>query len=118
MFSLCNSIYFLCRNVDCIILFGQEMEAKQKRGVIGSPSAPVSPQCDTNPANRLYGGRSYGVSRRGVRGNFIPPIKSNGSNIGNITSRIAGNKGDDSLDESTKKWSVLRSSHYSLCSYF
>ncbi|XP_039690861.1 ATPase family AAA domain-containing protein FIGL1 isoform X2 [Medicago truncatula] len=80
-----------------------EMEAKQKRGVMGSPSAPVSPQCDNNPANRLYGGRSYGVSRRGVRGNFIPPIKSNGSNIGNITSRIAGNKGDDSLDESTKK---------------
>jgi len=94
------------------------MEAKQRRGVTGSPSAPVSPQRDNNPDNRLYGGRSYGVSRRGVLGNFIPPIKSNGSNIGNITFRIAGNKGDDSLDESTKKWSVLRSSYYSLCSYF
>ncbi|GAU27880.1 hypothetical protein TSUD_159740 [Trifolium subterraneum] len=80
-----------------------EMDVKQKRGAIGSPSAPVSPQCDNSPANRLYGGRSYGVSRRGIRGNFVPPIKSNGNNTGNITSRIAGNKCGDS--ESTKKWS-------------
>ncbi|CAJ2663496.1 unnamed protein product [Trifolium pratense] len=80
-----------------------EMDVKQKQGAIGSPSAPVSPQCDNNPANRLYGGRSYGVSRRGIRGNFVPPIKSNGSNTGNMTSRIAGNKSGDSLDESTKK---------------
>ncbi|XP_058778963.1 ATPase family AAA domain-containing protein FIGL1 [Vicia villosa] len=79
-----------------------EMDVKQKRGAIGSPSASVSPQCDNNSANRLYGGRSYGVPRRGIRGNFVPPIKSNGNNTGNTTSRNAG-KGDDSLDESTKK---------------
>ncbi|KAG4927037.1 hypothetical protein JHK82_052819 [Glycine max] len=79
-----------------------EMEAKQKRGVGGSPSASVSPQCDNNSANRLYGGRSYGVSRRGVRGNFVPPIKSNGNNAGNMSARVAG-KCDDSLDDSTKK---------------
>ncbi|KAL5080621.1 hypothetical protein RYX36_009042 [Vicia faba] len=79
-----------------------EMEVKQKRGAIGSPNASVSPQCDNNSANRLYGGRSYGVPRRGIRGNFVPPIKSNGNNTGNTTSRNAG-KGDDSLDESTKK---------------
>ncbi|KAK7316058.1 hypothetical protein VNO77_34727 [Canavalia gladiata] len=79
-----------------------EMEAKQRRGVGGSPSASVSPQCDTSPANRLYGGRSYGVSRRGFRGNFVPPIKSNGNSSGNMSSRIAG-KYDDSLDDSTKK---------------
>ncbi|XP_061348874.1 ATPase family AAA domain-containing protein FIGL1 [Gastrolobium bilobum] len=79
-----------------------EMEAKQKRGVVGSPSASVSPQCDYNPGNRLYGGRSYGVSRRGFRGNFVPPIKSNGNNAGNMSSRIAG-KSDDALDDSTKR---------------
>ncbi|CAI8583552.1 unnamed protein product [Vicia faba] len=79
-----------------------EMEVKQKRGAIGSPNASVSPQCDNHSANRLYGGRSYGVPRRGIRGNFVPPIKSNGNNTGNTTSRNAG-KGDDSLDESTKK---------------
>ncbi|KAL9276559.1 hypothetical protein ACSQ67_025888 [Phaseolus vulgaris] len=79
-----------------------EMEAKQKRGVGGSPSASVSPQCDNNPANRLHGGRSYGVSRRGIRGNFVPPIKSNGNNAGNMSARNAG-KYDDSLDDSTKK---------------
>ncbi|XP_015971336.1 ATPase family AAA domain-containing protein FIGL1 [Arachis duranensis] len=79
-----------------------EMEARQKRGAVGSPNAPVSPQGDNNPSNRLYSGRSYGISRRGFRGNFVPPIKSNGSNVGNVTSRIAG-KGDDSLDDSTKR---------------
>ncbi|CAK8533103.1 unnamed protein product [Lathyrus sativus] len=79
-----------------------EMEVKQKRGSIGSPNASVSPQYDNNSANRPYGGRSYGVPRRGIRGNFVPPIKSNGNNTGNITSRNAA-KGDDSLDESTKK---------------
>lgn len=82
------------------------MEAKQKRGVGGSPSASVSPQCDNNPANRLHGGRSYGVSRRGIRGNFVPPIKSNGNNAGNMSARNAG-KYDDSLDDSTKKWLVV-----------
>ncbi|KAF1883702.1 hypothetical protein Lal_00012619 [Lupinus albus] len=79
-----------------------EMEARQKRGGVGSPSAAVSPQCDSNPGNRLYGGRSYGVSRRGVRGNFVPPIKSNGNNVGNMTSRNGG-KCDDSLEDSTKR---------------
>ncbi|XP_027359058.1 ATPase family AAA domain-containing protein FIGL1 [Abrus precatorius] len=79
-----------------------EMETKQRRGVGGSPSASVSPQCDNNPANRLYGGRSYGVSRRGFRGNFVPPIKSNGNGSGNMSSRVAG-KCDDSLDDSTKR---------------
>ncbi|TKY46389.1 Fidgetin protein 1 [Spatholobus suberectus] len=79
-----------------------EMEAKQKPGLGGSPSASVSRQCDNNPANRLYGGRSYGVSRRGFRGNFVPPIKSNGNNAGNMSSRTAG-KCDDSLDDTTKK---------------
>lgn len=98
---------FLYNFFDGIILFGKEMEAKKKGGVIGSPSTSMSPQCDNNPANRLYAGRSYGVSRRGIRGNFVPPIKSNGGNSGNLSSRIAG-KCDDSLDETTKKWSVLK----------
>lgn len=76
------------------------MEARQKRGLIGSPSASVSPQSDNFA--RGYGVRSYGA-RRGIRGNFIPPIKSNGNTAGNVTSRIAG-KGEDALDDSTKKW--------------
>ncbi|XP_062086469.1 ATPase family AAA domain-containing protein FIGL1-like [Humulus lupulus] len=35
-------------------------------------------------------------------GNFVPPIKSNGGNSGNITSRIGG-KSDDTVDDSTKR---------------
>ncbi|KAJ6776949.1 AAA DOMAIN-CONTAINING [Salix koriyanagi] len=77
-----------------------EMDAKQKRGLAGSPSTSVSPQSDST--SRGYGARSYGFSRRGVRGNFIPPIKSNGGNAGNVTSRVAG-KSDDASDDSTKR---------------
>lgn len=80
------------------------METRQKREGIHSPTASVS-QYDINSSNRVYGGRSYGVSRRGVRGNFVPPIKSNGTGDGNMTSRIG--KGDDTLDDSTKRWSVV-----------
>ncbi|KAF4367665.1 hypothetical protein G4B88_001417 [Cannabis sativa] len=78
-----------------------EMDARQKRGLSGSPNATVSPQSDNN-GPRGYGGRSYGFSRRGIRGNFVPPIKSNGGNSGNLTSRIGG-KGDDTADDSTKR---------------
>ncbi|XP_051140861.1 ATPase family AAA domain-containing protein FIGL1 [Andrographis paniculata] len=77
-----------------------EMEARQKRGLSGSPSASVSPQSDAGA--RGYGNRSYGFSRRGVRGNFIPPIRSNGNSTGNVTSRTAG-KGEDAIDDSTKR---------------
>ncbi|KAK9272382.1 hypothetical protein L1049_002753 [Liquidambar formosana] len=79
-----------------------EMDARQRRGLGGSPSASVSPQSDNNSANRSYGVKSYGIPRRGIRGNFVPPIRSNGGNVGNTTSRIAG-KSDDALDDSTKK---------------
>ncbi|KAI3885269.1 hypothetical protein MKW98_002661 [Papaver atlanticum] len=72
-----------------------EMDARQKRGSIGSPS--------DNSSVRGYGVRSGGLQRRGIRGNFVPPIRSNGSNIGHINSRISGGKGDDALDDSTKK---------------
>ncbi|XP_011016096.1 PREDICTED: fidgetin-like protein 1 [Populus euphratica] len=77
-----------------------EMDAKQKRGLAGSPSTSISPQSDST--NRGYGARSYGFSRRGVRGNFIPPIKSNGGNTGNVTTRVAG-KSDDASDDSAKR---------------
>ncbi|KAG7985905.1 hypothetical protein I3843_03G051100 [Carya illinoinensis] len=79
-----------------------KMDARQRQGLAGSPSASVSPQSDSNCANRGYGGKSYGFSRRGVRGSFVPPIKSSGGNVGNVASRIAG-KCDDSLDDSTKR---------------
>ncbi|XVF16210.1 hypothetical protein REPUB_Repub10bG0012000 [Reevesia pubescens] len=78
-----------------------EMDVRQKRGLVGSPSASVSPQSDTNFNSRGYGAKSYGVSRRGIRGNFVPPIRSNGGGVGNVTSRIGG-KCDDALDESTR----------------
>ncbi|XWS40596.1 hypothetical protein CRYUN_Cryun17cG0009300 [Craigia yunnanensis] len=78
-----------------------EMDVKQKRGLAGSPSASVSPQNDTNFNSRDYGAKSYGFSRRGVRGNFVPPIRPTGGSIRNVTSRIGG-KSDDALDDSTR----------------
>ncbi|XP_048139302.1 ATPase family AAA domain-containing protein FIGL1 isoform X3 [Rhodamnia argentea] len=77
-----------------------EMEARRRHGLAGSPSASLSPQSDS--IGRGYGGRSYGSIRRGVRGNFIPPIRSNGNSMGNMTSRVAG-KSDDGIDDSTKR---------------
>lgn len=70
---------------------------------MGSSGASVSPQSDNNPNTRGYGAKSYGISRRGVRGSFVPPIRNNGSNVGNMTSRCAG-KNDDALEDSTKAW--------------
>nr|GEW36546.1 ATPase family AAA domain-containing protein FIGL1 [Tanacetum cinerariifolium] len=74
-----------------------EMDVRQKRGLASSPNPSVSPQSDG--ANRGYGVKSYGA-RRGIRG-FVPPIKSNGGNTGNVASRAT--KGDDALEDSTKK---------------
>lgn len=82
------------------------MEVKQKKGLGGSPSCSVSPISDYNSNSRCYSGKSYGVSRRGVRGNFIPPIRSNGNNTGNMTARIGG-KCDDAAEDSTRKWYFL-----------
>ncbi|XP_021888249.1 ATPase family AAA domain-containing protein FIGL1 isoform X2 [Carica papaya] len=78
------------------------MDSRQKRGLAGSPGASLSPQCDNNASIKGSGVRSYGYSRRLARGNFVPPIKSNGGNVGNMTSRVAG-KGDDGLDDSTRR---------------
>ncbi|XP_076954355.1 ATPase family AAA domain-containing protein FIGL1-like [Bidens hawaiensis] len=74
-----------------------EMDVRQKRGLTASPNPSVSPQSDGS--NRGYGAKSYG-SRRGLRG-FVPPIRSNGGNTGNVTSRAS--KGEDTLDDSTKR---------------
>ncbi|XP_073127339.1 ATPase family AAA domain-containing protein FIGL1 [Henckelia pumila] len=79
-----------------------EMDAKQKRaGLNDSPSAPVSPQIDAG-SYKSNGTRCYGISRRGIRSNFVPPVKSNGNSMGNVSSRIAG-RGEDAIDDSTKR---------------
>lgn len=70
---------------------------------MGSSGASESPQNESSPTIRGHGVKSYGISRRGVRGSFVPPIRSNGNNVGNMTSRAAG-KNDDALDDSTKAW--------------
>lgn len=66
----------------------------------GSQNASVSPQSESG--SKGYGLRPHGL-RRGVRGNFVPPIRSNVNGTGNVTSRIGG-KSDDGLDDSTSKW--------------
>lgn len=74
---------------------------------MGSPSASLPSQIDGNPAGstRSYGLKYNTVSRRGIRGNFVPPVRSNGGNVASVSSRIAG-KCDDSLEDSTKRWLV------------
>uniref|UniRef100_A0A0E0MM13 AAA+ ATPase domain-containing protein n=1 Tax=Oryza punctata TaxID=4537 RepID=A0A0E0MM13_ORYPU len=79
-----------------------EMDSVQKYGHNGIQGASVSPQCDNNPNNRNYGARPTWNSRRGIRGNFVPPIRNNGGSTSNMTSRVIG-KNDDSMGDSTRK---------------
>ncbi|KAK4346195.1 hypothetical protein RND71_032534 [Anisodus tanguticus] len=79
-----------------------EMDTRQSRGLSRSPSASISPQNDSILMNKGSGVRSYGFPRRGIRGNFVPPIRGSGNNVGNVTSRNAG-KGEDTLDDSTRR---------------
>ncbi|XP_072979034.1 ATPase family AAA domain-containing protein FIGL1 [Typha angustifolia] len=80
-----------------------EIDARQRHGLKGPPGASISPQSDNNLNMRNYGIRSGGIARRGLRGNFVPPIRNNGGNAGNmISSRISG-KCDDTMEDSTRK---------------
>lgn len=87
------------------------MDTMQKRGASYSPS--VSPSSAVNPAYSSGGNgggnlrttvpKSLGMSRRGVRNNFIPPVRSNVAGGGAATtSRLPGNV-DNGLEESTKR---------------
>ena len=71
-------------------------------------SPTVSPLSDNSGNNRGCGNRSFGYTRRGIRGSFVPPIRSKEGGVGNVTSRIAraAGKGDDALDDSTQRWLV------------
>lgn len=87
------------------------MDTMQKRGASYSPN--VSPSAAVNPAYSSGGNnggnlrttvpKSLGMSRRGVRNNFIPPVRSNVAGGGAATaSRLPGNV-DNGLEESTKR---------------
>lgn len=94
------------------------MDTRQRRGLSRSPSASISPQSDNTLTNKGCGVRSYGFPRRGVRGNFVPPIRgSSGNNVGNVSSRNAG-KGEDTLDDSTRRWLVDLACFISVYIYF
>lgn len=82
------------------------MDAKQRHGLIGNQSPVVSPTNDNIGGNiRRYGMQYAAISRRGLRGNFVPPVRSQGggSTSNMIGSRISG-KSDDALEDSTRKW--------------
>ncbi|KAJ1254083.1 hypothetical protein BS78_K122000 [Paspalum vaginatum] len=81
------------------------MDLVQKPGRNGPQGASVSPQCDNSHSTRNYGVRPSWNSRRGPRGSFVPPIRSNGGS-GTIISRVTG-KSDYSMEDSTRKWFVV-----------
>ncbi|WOL14439.1 fidgetin-like protein 1 isoform X2 [Canna indica] len=82
-----------------------EMEARQKPSMSGSPSATLSPQADANSFGntRNYGMRYGNVARRGVRGNFVPPIRSAGGNTSSMINSRSSGKCDDAMEDSTRK---------------
>ncbi|CAH9112343.1 unnamed protein product [Cuscuta epithymum] len=80
-----------------------EMDVRQTRGLNGSPSVSECPQNISTVANKSYGVKPYGNTRRGIRGNFVSPIRGSGNNGGgNITSCNA-RKGEDALEDSTRR---------------
>ncbi|KAG6532334.1 ATPase family AAA domain-containing protein FIGL1-like isoform X1 [Zingiber officinale] len=82
-----------------------EMEARQRASLASSHSATISPQTDKSSYGntRNYGMRYGNVARRGVRGNFVPPIRSAGGNTGGISNSKISGKCDDGLEDSTRK---------------
>ncbi|XP_049932250.1 ATPase family AAA domain-containing protein FIGL1 isoform X2 [Nymphaea colorata] len=87
------------------------MDSKQKGSLTCSPG--VSSSSPSNFANenhymtkndvRPYGGRSAMIPRRGVRGNFIPPVRSNGTTASGVSGSRVPCKNDDTLDDSTRR---------------
>lgn len=80
------------------------MDAVHKRSILGSTNASGSPQIKDSSTGNMksyYGTRAGGFARRGVRGNFIPPIRSHGNNTNG--SQISTRR-EDTVEESTRKW--------------
>ncbi|KAG9446158.1 hypothetical protein H6P81_012286 [Aristolochia fimbriata] len=81
------------------------MDIKQKHGQLASPTATASPQSENHFTGNMRGSgvRPGGLYSRGVRGSFIPPIRSNAANSGNTMSSRMSGKCEDALEDSTKK---------------
>eukprot|EP01018_Ginkgo_biloba_P013744 Gb_27653 [translate_table: standard] len=86
------------------------MDTMQKQGVCSpnvSVSATVNPTYQSgangvgNP--RATVPKSLGMSRRGVRNNFIPPVRSNGAGGGAAAVPRAPANAENGLEESTKR---------------
>lgn len=90
------------------------MDSKQKGSLTCSPGGSSSSPSNFANENhymtkndvRPYGGRSVMIPRRGVRGNFIPPVRSNGTTAGAVSGSRVPCKNDDTLEDSTRRWFV------------
>ncbi|CAN4079106.1 unnamed protein product [Withania somnifera] len=81
----------------------------EEADVDASPNGFVTARIKLNDntlTNKGCGFRSNGFPRGGIRGNFVPPIRGSGNNVGNVSSRNAGrgeDTGEDTLDDSTRR---------------
>lgn len=90
------------------------MDSRQKGSLTCSPGASSSsPSAFAHESRNMmkndvrpHGGRSIMIPRRGVRGNFIPPVRSNGTTAGGVSGSRAPCKNDDTLEDSTRRWFV------------
>ncbi|KAH9329616.1 hypothetical protein KI387_001724 [Taxus chinensis] len=87
------------------------MDTMQKRAASYSPTASLSATANPAYLNGSSGGgslranvpKTLGISRRGVRNNFIPPVRSNATGGGASAASRAPGTGDNGLEELTKK---------------
>lgn len=88
------------------------MDGVQKRSTPSVPAQPTSPVFtgpspasyhSVSSAHRFNGPKTLGMSRRGVRGNFIPPVRSSGTGAGCAAASLNPVGLENGLDESTRK---------------
>ncbi|CAN6464807.1 unnamed protein product [Victoria cruziana] len=87
------------------------MDSRQKGSLTCSPGASSSsPSALAHESRNMmkndvrpHSGRSIMIPRRGVRGNFIPPVRSNGTTAGGVSGSRAPCKNDDTLEDSTRR---------------
>lgn len=96
------------RRFQCHVSSWQAVDSAKKNGGI---STSYQAGLNSSTAARTGGSKTLGMPRRGVRGSFIPPIRSTNGNsaVGAVAVPRGGQSGSDGQEESTRKWWGLKS---------
>lgn len=95
--------------VTIIFWFWQALDQAKKNG--GAPTSNSYQNGPSTSAAPRPPGKTLGMSRRGVRGSFIPPVRgANAASAGAAGDAVSmprgpsGNTGSTAAEDSTRKW--------------